>query len=70
MVGRDRRAGELQTPVWNWEQKESNMLGLVGPATEEVQSMEEQDTWWCNFGVNPYCLLYPLRKDLLHACDE
>ena len=44
MVGRDRRAGELQTPDWNWEQEESNMLGLVGPATEEVQSTEEQDT--------------------------
>ena len=36
--------GESQTPGWNWEQQESTMLGRVGPATEEVQSTEAQDT--------------------------
>ena len=45
MGGRVLSAGELQTPDWNWEQQESIMLGLDGPATEEVQSMEEQGTW-------------------------
>ena len=39
-------AGESQTPGWKWEQQESTMLGRVGPATEEVQSMEEQVIWW------------------------
>ena len=62
MVGRDRRAGELHTPEWNWEQEESDMLGLAGPATEEVQSIEEQDTWWCKLGLNAYCKLSLLRK--------
>jgi len=42
MAGRDWIAGESQTPDWNWEQQESTMLGRVGPATEEVQSIEEQ----------------------------
>ena len=42
MGGRDWIAGESQTPDWNWEQQESTMLGRVGPATEEVQSIEEQ----------------------------
>ena len=40
---------ESQTPGWNWEQQESTMLGRVGPATEEVQSMEEQDTLYRKF---------------------
>ena len=42
-------AGESQTPDWNWEQQESTMLGRVGPATEEVQSIEEQGTWYRKF---------------------
>ena len=45
MAGRDWIAGESQTPGWNWEQQESIMLGLDGPATEKEQSMEEQGTW-------------------------
>ena len=42
-------AGESQTPDWNWEQQESTMLGRVGPATEEVQSIEEQGIWYNKF---------------------
>ena len=34
----------LQTPDWNWEQQESTIFGFFGPTTEEVQSIEEQDT--------------------------
>ena len=37
--------GESQTPGSKWEQQESTMFGRVGPATDEVQSIEEQDIW-------------------------
>ena len=46
-------AGESQTPDWNWEQQESTMLGRVGPATEEVQSIEEQGICYNKFWL--YC---------------
>ena len=45
MGGRDWIAGELQTPARKWVQQESTILGWVGPATEEEQSMEKQGTW-------------------------
>ena len=53
MGGRDWIAGESQTPDWNWEQQESTMLGRVGPATEEVQSIEEQGICYDKFWL--YC---------------
>ena len=42
--GRVRIGSEAQRPSWNWEQQASTMLGSLGPETEDVQSMEEQET--------------------------
>ena len=45
MAGRVWTASESQRPNWNSVQQAAAIKGWEGPAIEEAQSIEEQDTW-------------------------
>ena len=51
MAGRVWTASESQWPDWNSVQQAAVIKGWEGPAIEEAQSIEEQDTWNVEVGL-------------------